>query len=198
MLILFSRTFIKSSLAIGNRTYESGREYLAGVTDQINGIKDIKSNALEESRLNWYRSVTQRMVNEQVEYSKIKTKSQLYYKAASAILIAVFIFTAVHLFRAQPTQLMFNYIIFSRLWPRVTGIQGSLEQMATTIPSYNAVILFKMSVQVLKNLMVKKILMLNQFCSKKELNVRNVYFRYDQNQLSTPCKILIYLFLLIK
>ena len=73
VLVLLSRGFIKSSL-IENKTYESGKEYLAGVTDQMNGIKDIKSNALEESRMNWYRSVTQRMVDEQVEYSGIKNK----------------------------------------------------------------------------------------------------------------------------
>ena len=184
VLILFSRTFIKSSLAIGNRTYESGREYLAGVTDQINGIKDIKSNALEESRLKWYRSVTQRMVEEQVEYSKIKTKSQLYYKAASAILIALFIFTAVHLFRAQPTQLVLIILIFSRLWPRVTGIQGSLEQMATTIPSYNAVIRFQNECTSAEEFSSKKDSDVKPILLKKGIECRNVYFRYDQNQLS--------------
>ena len=57
-----------------------GRNIWLGVTDQINGIKDIKSNALEESRLNWFRNVTQKMLNEQVEYIKIKTKSQMLIK----------------------------------------------------------------------------------------------------------------------
>ena len=147
ILILFSRGFIKKSFAIGNRTYESGKEYLAGVTDQINGVKDIKTNALEESRLKWFRNVTQKMQNEQVDYMKVKATSQVAYKVASAILIAVFIFIASHLFQAQTTQLMLVVVIFARLWPRVTGIQSSLEQIATTMPSYNAVIAFQNDVQ---------------------------------------------------
>ena len=38
---------------------------------------------------------------------------------------------------------MLVVVIFARLWPRVTGIQSSLEQIATTMPSYNAVIAFQ-------------------------------------------------------
>ena len=83
------------------------------------------------------------MFNEQMDFIKLKTKSQFAYKIASAVLIAVFIFVAFQLFQAQSTQLMLIIVIFSRLWPRVTGIQSSLEQIATTIPSYNAVIRFQ-------------------------------------------------------
>src|SRR5699024_10027971 len=44
VLIFFNRRFLKRSVALGKRDFELGREYLGGVTDQINGIKDIKSN----------------------------------------------------------------------------------------------------------------------------------------------------------
>ena len=182
VLVLLSRGFIKSSLAMGKRTYESGKEYLAGVTDQMNGIKDIKSNALEESRMTWYRSVTQRMVDEQVEYSRIKTKSQLYYKAASALLIAVFIFSAVQLFRAQPTQLILIILIFSRLWPRVSGIQSSLEQMATTIPSYNAVIHFQNECSNAQEFSGKNISDVKPLHIQEGIECRDVYFSYNQDQ----------------
>ncbi len=139
ILIFFSRNFLKRSLALGNRNFTLGKTYLAGITDQINGIKDIKSNTLERSRMDWYRKVTTSIENEQVEFTKLKTISQMYYKIASAVLIAVFIFIAVNLFNAQAGQLMLIIVIFSRLWPKVTGIQGSMEQIATTIPAFKAV-----------------------------------------------------------
>lgn len=139
VLIYFNRKFLKRSLALGARSFELGRSYLAGITDQINGIKDIKSNTLEESRMSWYRSITKNMRDQQVDYTKMRTKSQLYYKIASAILIAVFILIAVTMFNAQGGQLMLIIIIFSRLWPSVAGIQGSLEQIATMLPSFKAV-----------------------------------------------------------
>ncbi|MDT8861080.1 ABC transporter ATP-binding protein/permease [Alkalihalobacillus sp. MEB130] len=139
ILLFFNRKFLKRSLELGSRNFTLGKEYLGGVTDQINGIKDIKSNTLEESRMNWFKKVTASMEKEQVEYTVLKTTSQLYYKVASAVLIAAFIFIAVNLFNAQAAQLMLIIVIFSRLWPRVAGIQGSLEQIATTMPSFKAV-----------------------------------------------------------
>ena len=74
ILILFSRGFIKKFICDWKENVRVWKEYLAGVTDQINGIKDIKTNALEESRMKWYRNVTQRMEDEQVEYIKDKNK----------------------------------------------------------------------------------------------------------------------------
>ena len=55
VLTYFNRKFLKRSLALGNRNYELAKTYIAGITDQINGIKDIKSNTLEESRMTWFQ-----------------------------------------------------------------------------------------------------------------------------------------------
>ncbi|MGX1193686.1 ABC transporter ATP-binding protein [Metabacillus sp. SLBN-84] len=138
-VVFLNRRFLKSSLALGRKNYTLGKEYLAGITDQINGIKDIKSNTLEHAKMNWFSSITLGMKNEQIEYSTLKATSQFYYKAASSILIAAFIFISVNLFHAQAGQLMLIIVIFSRLWPRVAGIQSSLEQIAAMLPAFQAV-----------------------------------------------------------
>ncbi len=182
LLLFFSRNFLKRSLTLGNRTFESGKEYLAGVTDQINGIKDIKSNTLEKSRLNWFKSVTLRMQEEQVDYTRLNTKSQLYYKAASAILSAIFIFFAVKMFSAQAGQLLLVMAIFSRLWPRVAGIQASMEQMATRIPSYKAVIAMQeesSNAKEFNNEITQEIIPLS---IRQGLECKNVFFRYNQTE----------------
>ncbi|MFC7322743.1 ABC transporter ATP-binding protein [Halobacillus campisalis] len=139
ILLFFNRKFLKRSLALGNRNFELAREYIGGLTDQINGIKDVKSNTLEASRMNWYEQITQRIQNEQIQYTHMKTTSQFYYKTASAVLIAVFIYLAFTMFNAQAAQLMMVIVIFSRLWPKVAGIQASLEQIFTSLPSLKAV-----------------------------------------------------------
>jgi ATP-binding cassette subfamily C protein len=124
ILGLFSRKFIKQSKMLGNKTSLLAQEYLAGITDQLNGIKDIKSNMLEESRLNWLQSVTKGMIEEQIEYIQLKSSSQMFYKISSASLIAVFIFISVMIFKVQPEQFLLILLIFSRLWPRITDIQS--------------------------------------------------------------------------
>lgn len=182
VLLFFSRNFLQRSLSLGNRNYESGKEYLAGVTDQINGIKDIKSNTLEKSRLAWFASVTLKMHEEQLDYMRLNTKSQLYYKASSAILMAVFIYFAVNMFSAQSGQLLLVVAIFSRLWPRVAGIQASLEQIASRIPSYKAVIEMQAECKAAKEFSQVVVKDLKPLKIEQGLECRNVSFRYNQNE----------------
>jgi ATP-binding cassette subfamily C protein len=181
ILAFFSRGFIKRSSLLGSKTSEIGQSFLGGITDNFNGIKDIKSNTLEQSRMNWFRSITQRMHDEQMEYITLKTASQFYYKMASAVLISIFIFFSVNLFNSQSAQLMLIIIIFTRLWPRVTGIQANLEQIATTIPALKAVLNLKNESLVAKELNDLDFQKIKPMDIKKGIECSNVYFRYDQN-----------------
>ena len=89
---LLARRFIKKFQKLGNQTSELAKEYLGGMTDQLNGIKDIKSNILEESRTNWLNPLTKNMLVEQVDYVKLKTSSQMFYKTGSAVLLLFLFF----------------------------------------------------------------------------------------------------------
>lgn len=136
----FSRKFIKKAKRLGHKTSQLGEEYMAGITDQLNGIKDIKSNTLEESYINWLHSLTFRMSKEQVEYMRLKSSSQFVYKVTSALLITIFVFVSLKAFHAQEEQLLLIILIFSRLWPRFTAIQSSFEQIALTVPSCQSIL----------------------------------------------------------
>ncbi|MGO1098617.1 ABC transporter ATP-binding protein [Priestia megaterium] len=180
-IIFLNRKFLKRSLALGNRNFELGKSYLAGITDQINGIKDIKSNTLEESRITWYCSITEEMKNEQVEYTKLKTTSQSYYKISSAVLVAAFIYAAVKLFHAEASQLMLIILIFSRLWPKVAGIQASMEQIATTLPAFKAVKALQDECRDAREFEKEANQSVEPIQFAKEIECRNVYFRYNQD-----------------
>lgn len=140
ILAFFSRSFIMKSRKIGDQTTEVTKNYLAGITDHFNGIKDIKSNSLEEPRHKWLREWCGTIRREQEEKLKVRTNSQLVYKVTSAVLIAAFLFVSVSLFKSQSQQLLIIILIFSRLWPRFTGIQSNLEQIASTIPAFHSLI----------------------------------------------------------
>ncbi|WP_028611927.1 ABC transporter ATP-binding protein [Paenibacillus harenae] len=140
ILGLFSRTFIKNAKQLGNQTSQLSQSYLAGITDQLNGIKDIKSNTLEHSRLHWLIGLTEGMMREQMSYIRLRMNSQLVYKMSSAVLIACFLFFSFKLFHSQGIQMITITAIFARLWPRFTGIQSTLEQLASMIPACKAFI----------------------------------------------------------
>ncbi|PPA69223.1 ABC transporter ATP-binding protein [Jeotgalibacillus proteolyticus] len=180
VLVLFNRKFLKRSLELGMRNYELGKRYIGGITDQINGIKDIKSNSLERSRLDWYADITHEMQREQVEYMKLRTTSQVYYKAASAILIAAFIYIALMMFNAQLAQLMLIIVIFSRLWPRVAGIQASLEQIATVLPAFKAVQALQQECRVQEEFVENQ--QIDPMQLNHQIECKGVYFRYNQQE----------------
>lgn len=189
ILGVFSRKYIKQSKILGNNTSVLAQEYLAGITDQLNGIKDIKSNSIEDSRLKWMNSVVQGMFHEQIEYMKLRTASQIFYKISSTILIAVFIYLSFIMFNAQPSHFILIIIIFSRLWPRITGIQSNLEQLASTIPAFKSVKDLqnecKEALEVRGKQNKQEIVPLKV---KKEIQCQKIHFRYDKNEMKFALK----------
>ncbi|MEH7226486.1 ABC transporter ATP-binding protein [Bacillus sp. JJ1566] len=179
ILSLFSYVFIKKSRALGKLNWEFGKSYMAGITDSFNGIKEIKSNNLEESRIQWYSYMTKQLHDEQINYSKLKTLSQFNYKVASTILIAVFIYFSVTFYHTEVAQLLLIIAIFSRLWPRITGIQAGLEQMATVTPALKAVISLQMDCLKAKEITGQ----VDQKTIKIEngIECKKVYFRYRES-----------------
>ncbi|MGE6398495.1 ABC transporter ATP-binding protein [Bacillus cereus] len=184
VLAFFSRHFIKKSKALGNQKSEVARSYLGGITDHFNGIKDIKSNTLEESRYTWLHTWCQRIEQEQLAFMKLKNSSQLFYKIASSILIAFLIFTSIKLFQAQPGQLLLIILIFSRLWPRFTSIQSNLEQLAASIPAFKSLIELQEECKKAEELqdIEQCYKYVKPMSIKKGIECRNVYFRYNQKE----------------
>ncbi|MEW9699889.1 ABC transporter ATP-binding protein [Paenibacillus sp. SI8] len=140
LLAIFSRKFSRNAAILGNHTVETSQKYMAGITDLFNGIKEVKSNQLEYSRLNWVRTLSERLKYEQESFNKLKTASQLLYRTASVVLMAGFLYMSVILFHARAEQLILIIVIFSRLWPRFINIQSNLEQVSSYIPSFKNLI----------------------------------------------------------
>ncbi|MEW9501050.1 ABC transporter ATP-binding protein [Jeotgalibacillus marinus] len=188
VLMYFNRTFLKRSFVLGKRNINLSKSYIAGITDQMNGIKDIKSNTLEHSRLEWYETITKDMESEQVEHMKLRSTSQLYYKIASALFIAIFVYASINLFNAQVAQLMLIIVIFSRLWPRVAGIQASLEQIAAIIPSFKEVKALQNECMDSEELEINVNRKIEPISFQNEIECRNVFFRYNQNEPESTLK----------
>ncbi|MGV3466507.1 MAG: ABC transporter ATP-binding protein, partial [Heyndrickxia sp.] len=182
ILGFFSKKFINKSKQLGNKTSKLSEEYLAGMTDQLNGIKDIKSNALERSRIKWLDDLTKKMLKEQVEYIELKTSSQLFYKISSAIAMCVFLYISFNFFHQQPLQFFIIIAIFTRLWPRITSIQSSLEQMASTIPACKAFLDLQFECKEVAEFKENEHHGNVPLIIKKGLQCKNVSFRYNTKE----------------
>lgn len=181
-LIYCSRALIRKSNKLGINSIELSKTYLGGMTDHFNGIKEIKSNTLEASHLMWFRQISERMEMNVMEFVRLKTTSQFIYKIVSAILIAVFVFFSIKMFHSQPGQLMLIIIIFSRLWPRFTGIQSNLEQMGSMIPSFKVVLELQKQCLDMKEISEDDLRKAKRMVIKNGIECRGIHFRYNPTQ----------------
>ncbi|MFK4425335.1 ABC transporter ATP-binding protein [Bacillus sp. RC51] len=183
ILAFLLRGFIKKFRDLGNKKTEISKSYLAGITDHFNGIKDIKSNTLEESRYEWLYYWCQKIESEQLGFMRLKNKSQLFYRAASSVLIALLVFISVKLFQSQPTQLLLIILIFSRLWPRFMTIQSNLEQLAASIPAFKS--LWELQEECKEAIEIQDIHQHKQIkpiCIEQGIECKDVHFRYNKQE----------------
>ena len=155
-------------------------------------MKDIKSNSLEESHLNWFLSLSKKMEQNRITLTTLNTTSQMIFKIVSAFLIAIFVFFSIKMFTAQPAQLMLIMVIFSRLWPRFTSIQSNLEQIGSTIPSFKALLNLQNECLEARELHNQRIKILSQ--SKLNMGLIVVMFILDitRMKIRMHLKILMY------
>ena len=184
ILLFFSKRLIQESTSLGKETIEISKTYLAGISDNLNGMKDIKSNTLEKSHLSWFYTLSEKMESNIIKLVKLTTKSTLIYKVSSAILIAIFIFIAVNLYQTQSAQLLLIIAIFSRLWPRISGIQSLLQQINSNMPSFKSLLCLQN-----ESLAAKEMNILDQntespLLIKNAIEFKHVNFHYNNNDES--------------
>ena len=121
ILMFLSRKFIKKSSDLGGNTVELSKAFLAGMTDSFNGIKEIKSNHLENSHTQWFRSLNQRMEDNMVEIVRVKTTSQFIYKIASAFIMVTFIYLSIGPLSNRTCSVNVNCHYFFKIVAKIIG-----------------------------------------------------------------------------
>ncbi|PLR84040.1 ABC transporter ATP-binding protein [Bacillus canaveralius] len=178
-LAFFSWKFVKQAKLLGKETTQLSRKYLAGITDNLNGIKDIKTNTLEVSRMQWLRTLNKRMLKEQVKYVKLQSNTRLSYKLALSVIITCFIFLSVNLFHSKPEKLLIVILLFSRLWPRFVSIQSNLQQLASTLPAFKVLLDLQNRTKGSAEMDFGDDENIKPLYVKKMIECRNVFFRYN-------------------
>jgi ABC-type multidrug transport system fused ATPase/permease subunit len=182
---VLSRRFIRKTRLLGHVMNELSQSYLAGISDHFNGVKDIKSNLLESSQYGWLSNWSEKVSIERYESAKARSNSKFIYKVFSSIMIALFIYGSFKLFQSNGASLLLIIVIFSRLWPRFTGIQSSLENISSAMPAIQKIIELKEDCKKSEDLsgllnVTRKVT--ERMKIKQSLNCSEVYFRYNKDQ----------------
>ncbi|WCM62524.1 ABC transporter ATP-binding protein [Paenibacillus polymyxa] len=138
LFVVFRRS-IRNAKQLGDRTTELSQVYFAGITDHMNGMKDIKSNLLEAANIHWFRSLTQRMEDNTTQFVRQNATTQFFHRTAAAVFVTCVIFISLQWLHVTPEKLIVLILIFSRLWPRFALIQASLEYIMSMISAFESV-----------------------------------------------------------
>ncbi|MET3830632.1 ABC-type multidrug transport system fused ATPase/permease subunit [Paenibacillus sp. DS2363] len=139
LLFFVLRNFVKRAKQIGDQTSEFSQSYYNGITEHFNGIKDIKSNMLERSHMNWFERMCRQIERNVIQFSQLNSGTQLIHRMSAAIIIAAFIYLSLRVMTVPPASLLLIILIFSRLWPKFTAIQSNLEYISSMLPAFRVV-----------------------------------------------------------
>ncbi|MCC3376010.1 ABC transporter ATP-binding protein [Cohnella sp. REN36] len=179
--VLFSRRFVRSAKRLGARMTDLSQGYFAAVNDSFNGIKDIKSNRMEATQLQWFRRLNRQMEDNANQFVRNQSMSQFFYKVASALLIVLFVFVSFEVMHVKTEQLVMIVLIFTRLWPRFTSLQNSIEQMVAAIPAFRSLNDLHRECEAVKEMDIEaQASQTERFEIRHSLVCQNVSFRFDR------------------
>lgn len=138
VLIFLLRPFVHKAKKLGDHTSDLSQQYMTEIVEHFNGMKDIKSNGLEEQHIEGFRALCLRMEKNMVDFIKLNSATQLIYQISAVIIIALFVYSSLHLFASQGESMLLLIVIFSRLWPRFSMIQTSIEYIVSMIPAFRS------------------------------------------------------------
>ncbi|WP_245946920.1 ABC transporter ATP-binding protein [Paenibacillus cellulosilyticus] len=183
LLALYSRTFVKKSRRLGEEATKLYQQYYAGMTDHLNGMKDIKSNGMEEKHISWFRSVCERIENNSIVFTRVQTTSGVYYKLASSLLLAGFIYMAYAVLKVEPAKLILISVIFSRLWPKFATLQSSWERLAQSLPAFTTLANLLKECEAAKELTLADLHLDDKAPRMTQgIECRGLYYRYGDNK----------------
>lgn len=184
VLFIVLRKFVKKAKKLGDQTSELSQSYFAGITDHFNGLKEMKSNMLEPSHLNWFQAVCQRIERNAVQFVRLNATTQFIYRSSAAALIALFVLLSFHVFYVPPEQLLLIILIFARLWPRFSAIQSNLEYIVSLIPAFQALTELQTACAEAGERIKEHSSQDGIVQMKEGIECRNISYRYNVNQPS--------------
>ncbi len=178
-LALYAKTYVRQSRLAGDETSELAQQYMAGMIEHFNGIKDIKSNMTEQQHWTWFRRLCHQMEQNFLRFGKVQAASQFVYKLASAVFVALFVWLAFEVFQVRPEQLVLIVVIFSRLWPKFQMLQGNWEQIVQSVPAFRSLEELQRECAAARDPWPEDGGAVKPYRMQRGIECRGVYFRYE-------------------
>lgn len=138
ILILVLRPFDQRAKQTGKAIQSHLKQQFSEMTEHLAGMKIAKSYGMERMHVRHFRSVTDRIADQQISFSRTNAKTQMYYQIGSAIALSGFFYGAVTWARIDGAGMLLIVFLFARLLPRFSRMQLNLQQISFNLPAFSA------------------------------------------------------------
>ena len=137
-LALLMRSTLRDSKSVGSKIHETNKRLLFEITEQLNGVKEVKSYGIEDRQLNKFAEVCSKIKDNLIRHTKLQSRPQLLYSIAAALIISLVFYLMVSFFGIEPASMIIILYVFSRTWPIFMKTQSNLQSILVAVPSFDA------------------------------------------------------------
>lgn len=135
-LLLCTSPMVRRSRVLGTRLTGANRALFASVTDSLAGLKLLKSYAVEDRHVRHFAASVATMRRRQLAFQRTNAAAQAALSVGTAAALAALVWLAVSGVALAPAELAMLALIFARVMPTLSGLQGKRQQLAHSLPAY--------------------------------------------------------------
>jgi ATP-binding cassette subfamily C protein len=136
LLLLFMAPFrAKASVFGESATRERKRQYRT-TSDFLLGLKVAKSFNAQDEYHHQFVGALQNLKRHIVSFARLNSSAGFLFQTLTAVAACTFIYASVNVFALEPSRIVALVVIFSRVSPRMSALQGYLQAFATNFPAY--------------------------------------------------------------
>lgn len=136
VLSVLMRSTLSESKKLGSKIQAANKKLLFEISEQLNGIKEVKSYGIEEAQISSFSQICSKVKDNLLRFTRLQSRPQILYKTGAAVIISVIFYLMVTFFKIEPSSMLIILYIFSRVWPTFSSFQGNMQNILVTIPSY--------------------------------------------------------------
>lgn len=140
LILFFCMHFLsKEARRIGMNISNFTGDIFSEIIENLNGIKEVKSYGIEQLQVKNFETRRKKLEQTYIDLTRVRSLVAMFYKIAAAIFISLFFYMAIQVFKTDAQSFLIIVVIFSRLWPKFSSFQSSLQYAVMMMPAFEAV-----------------------------------------------------------
>lgn len=141
IMALLNRPINKKSSSLGKSTVKYNQQLQGIILEQLIALKLVKSYGKEEQQIAEFEDANFQVEKKVIAFTTTTQKTKAIFDIVAAIIIAIYIYVAVVIFKTAITELLLLIFIFARLLPKSTKLVNNYQQILNNLPALEATLL---------------------------------------------------------